>query len=87
MAEEERGRYLIIPVAFAGLITMWLAAVVLIWFGTFGAVDGAECWGLLCAAAAAAWTVIYGLARQQRTLEYAFQVGRETGERSVRSVQ
>jgi hypothetical protein len=87
VTEDERGRYLIIPVALAGLITMWLAAVVLIWFGTFGAVDGAEYWGLLCSAAAAAWTVIYGLARQHKTLEYAFQVGRETGERSVRAVQ
>lgn len=74
----DRGRCLIIPMGLAGLVVVWLMAVVLIGWTTVGGPEVASKWGLLCSAGAAAWTVIYGLARQQRLLRDAFELGRES---------
>lgn len=82
MSEMSRGRCLTIPVSLVGLVTMWLGAVLLLGWTTFGGPEVAAKWGLLGSAAAAAWTVIYGLARQHASqhdlIEEAFHVGRES---------
>lgn len=79
----ENGRCLTIPVSLAGLTVTWCAALLLITIGTVGDVEGAAQWGLLCSAAAASWTVIYGLARQRRMLVHAFELGRESARQDV----
>lgn len=81
MTENESGRCVIIPLRGAGIIAMFMVGAVLIGIGTFGGVDGASAWGVFCSVLALAWTVVYVSTRQHRMLMYAFEVGRETGER------
>lgn len=69
---------LIIPVGLAGLAVTWLAAIVLIGVRTFGGPEVTGVWGLLCSAAAAAWTVLYGLTRHYERMADAFTLGRES---------
>lgn len=75
MTNDSR-RCLIVPISLAGLVAMWGGAVLLIAWDTLGAPDVTGKWGLLASAAAAAWTVIYGLARQHQLMVEAFELGR-----------
>ena len=81
------GRCITIQTSLAGQVAMWVAAVALMSMGTFGDVEDARGWALLCATGAASWTVIYVLARQHRLMEQAFDLGRAVGERSMRPVR
>lgn len=71
-------RCVVIPVSLAGLVTLWLGAIVLIAWNTVGGPDVAGKWGLLASAGAASWTVIYGLARQYELMAEAFRLGRSS---------
>lgn len=85
--DDERGRCVMVPVSLAGLVSLWVMAVVLIGWDTAGGPEVAGKWGLLASAAAAAWTVIYGLAKQQDLLRKAFELGREVGSDKVQSLR
>lgn len=68
-----------VPVSLAGLVSLWVLAVVLIGWATLGGPDVAGVWGLLASAAAASWTVLRGLAKQHDIVVRAFEMGREVG--------
>jgi hypothetical protein len=83
VTRDERGRVLMVPVRLMGVVVMWLGAVTLTTWDTFGGPTAAGNWGLLTSAGAAAWSVLYGLARQQehhgREMRNAFELGQEVG--------
>lgn len=54
---------MVIPVSLAGLVTLWGMAIGLVGWETLGGPQVVGKWGLMSSAAAAAWTVLYGLAR------------------------
>lgn len=75
----DSGKCLVVPVGMIGLSAMWIAAVALMLWSTISGPDLAARWGLLSAAGAATWTVIYALGRYQAMLRAAFELGREAG--------
>jgi hypothetical protein len=88
---REHGCVLVpVNVSLVGLVSLWVAAVALITWDTLGGPGDTGDWGLLASAAAAAWTVIYGLDRlheEYDLLRYAFEMGRETTDEPAPSIR
>lgn len=67
-----------VPVSLAGLAVMWLGALVLVTWRAEGGPVGAGLFGLMASAAAAAWTVLYGVKAQHDMLRNAFELGQDS---------
>ena len=80
VAFDDSGRCVTIQVSRAGQAAMWLVAIGLMAMGTFGDIDDAKGWALLCSAVAASWTIIDVLAYQQHQIDKAFELGRASAE-------
>lgn len=78
MTRGQQGKCVEIPVNLAGVVMVWLIAVLLLMWGTTGGnLNATEVWGLFTTAVAAVATVAYLLARHLQLLRYAFELGRE----------
>lgn len=88
MTRDETGLCVQVPVSLAGLVIMWAIVVALLtWDSWLGGPQAASDWGLAISAAAAAWTVIYGIREQTAALRNAFELGRDHAEHAnVRSL-
>lgn len=82
VTRDERGRH-VVPVCMMGQAAMWVVAVGLLTWDTFGGPLEAGKWGLLCAVGAGAWSVIYALRQRAAMLQAAFNLGRDTELRRV----